>query len=119
MPHLMQASWLIAWGFFFSPVMAFCGQFRLQAVQPLHFSGSMENVISALHTPAGHFLSLIWASYSCRKYLSVESTGLGTVLPSPHSDASRTTEQSSSRIGMCADRKSTRLNSSHQLISYA
>src|SRR5512139_2180768 len=43
--------------------------------------------MSALHTPAGHRCSLMWASYSERKYRSVESTGFGAVCPRPHREA--------------------------------
>ena len=37
----------------------------------------------ASQAPAGQYFSRMWASYSCRKWLIVESTGLGQVWPRP------------------------------------
>jgi len=39
-------------------------------------------------TPASQYLSLMWASYSWRKWRMVLSTGLGAVWPSPQSAVS-------------------------------
>ena len=71
-----------------SPVIASTGQFFAQSVQPVHFSGSMQKSTSAVQLAAGQRLSLMWASYSSRKYLIVVSTGFGAVWPSPQRLAS-------------------------------
>src|SRR5512147_1379921 len=52
-PHLMQMSWMILCGFFFSPMMAPAGQTLLQAVHPLQNSSTMLYESRSLHTPAG------------------------------------------------------------------
>ena len=51
-----------------------------------------------MQTIAGHFLSLIWASYSSLKYLRVVRTGLGAVWPRPQRDISFTITARSSSI---------------------
>ena len=48
-------------------------------------------------TPASHRFSSIWSSYSWRKYLRVERTGLGAVCPRPHkADSIMNSDNSSS-----------------------
>ena len=61
--------------------IASTGQCCAHRVQPMHLS-VIEYVISALHLPAGQRPARC-ASYSSRKYRSVDSTGLGAVLPRP------------------------------------
>ena len=61
--------------------MASAGQCWAQIVQPMQ-SSVIEYLIRALHLPAGQ-RPCRWASYSSRKYRSVESTGFGAVLPRP------------------------------------
>src|SRR5574337_698667 len=82
----MHLLWSILCGVFFAPVIAPEGQARRHAPQALHFSSLIEYVSSALQTFAGHFLSLICASYSSRKYLIVLRIGFGAVCPRPQSD---------------------------------
>jgi hypothetical protein len=52
-PHLMQMSWTILCGFFFSPMMAPAGQTRVQAVQPLQNCSVILYDRRSLQTPAG------------------------------------------------------------------
>jgi len=96
----MHSSGAIVWGCLFSPLMAPCGQRAAQSVQPLHASGSMEKVISALQTAAGQRLSSTWARYSSRKWRSVESTGLTALVPRAHSEVALTVSASSSMRAM-------------------
>ncbi len=60
------------------------------------------DIIRLSQTAAGHFFSLMWASYSSRKYSMVESTGLGEVWPSPQSEHSLTVTAIASRVSMSA-----------------
>ena len=59
-----------------------------------------------MQTLAGQFLSLMWATYSSRKCFSVDKTGLGSVWPSPHIEASLTADPSSSRNSTSPSRPS-------------
>ena len=68
--------------------MALVGHFFAQIVHPVHLSTSILNVLSSVHTPAGHFLSNICASYSSLNHFNVLKTGFGAVCPSPHNDVS-------------------------------
>ena len=67
-----------------SPEIHSAGQPFLQIPQRLHESVSMMYLTMDTQTPAGHFLSTTWATYSSLKYFSVERTGLGALCPSPH-----------------------------------
>src|SRR4030042_6566214 len=77
--------------------MAPCGHSLAQTMQPVHFTESTVKVMSDLQTPAGQRLSITCASYSSRKYLMVDSTGLGAVPPRPQSEASLMTSPRSPR----------------------
>ena len=66
-PQPMHFAESIAYGERGSPEIAFTGHFRAQAPQPLHFAGSIQNFLSAAHSPAGQRRSQMWASYSSRK----------------------------------------------------
>ena len=79
LPHLMHLLWSISNGERITPVMALTGHCLEQSEQPLHLSGMILYCISFLQTFAGHFLSLICASYSSRKWVRVETMGLADV----------------------------------------
>ena len=53
-------------GCFFSQVIALLGQALKQRPHFLHFSGSTQNLSSAVQRFEGHFLSRMCASYSSR-----------------------------------------------------
>src|SRR5512137_781011 len=80
----------MTWGFFLSPEMAEGGHALVHIMHPVHIEASIANAVIARHTPAGHFLSWMWASYSARKFAIVLKTGFGADLPSPHSAEIRT-----------------------------
>jgi hypothetical protein len=56
-PHFIHFSLSTTCAFLTSPEIAFTGHAFEQAVQPIHFSGSMWYLASAVHTPAGQVLS--------------------------------------------------------------
>ena len=66
-PQRIHLSSSITWSVCSFPSMASTVQLRAQSVQPLQFSAMTKNVIRSLQMPAGHFLSLMCASYSSRK----------------------------------------------------
>ena len=76
------------WGSLTVPEIAPTGQVLAHFVQPLHLSSWILIVLRAVQTPAGHFLSTMWARYSSLKYFKVDNTGLGAVLPKPHKEPS-------------------------------
>src|SRR4030042_3741795 len=74
--HLAGSISCFSYGFI---AMASVGQCWAQIVQPMQ-SSVIEYVMRALHLPAGQ-RPWTCASYSSRKYVIVESTGFGAVLP--------------------------------------
>src|SRR5664279_40230 len=72
--------------------MAFTGHLAAHAVQPVHLSTSIENVLSPLHILALHFLSKICSSNSSLKFLRALMNGFGAVCPSPHREVSFITD---------------------------
>src|SRR5208337_4868497 len=64
---------------------------------PLQKSSRILYVSRSLQAFAGHFLSLICASYSSLKYLMVLKIGFGAVCPRPHRDVTLISLQSFSR----------------------
>ena len=80
-PFLRSSSLALAGGLPTLPEMQLTGQFLAQRPHVMQSAGSMVKVSRSRQTPAGHFFSRTWASYSSRKYRSVESTGFGAVLP--------------------------------------
>src|SRR5690554_5391601 len=105
-PHLIHLSVSMTKGFLISPEIAPTGQTLLHLLQPLHFSGSIAYPLSAWQTPARHFLSTTWAIYSSLKYLSIDRTGLGAVLPRSQREPSFTASASSSKISTSSGRPS-------------
>ena len=81
MPQVMHFSPSMTCCIFFSPLIAPTGHCFPQAMHPVQLL-LISYRISGLQTPAGHFRSLMWATYSSRKYLMVEVTGFGALLPS-------------------------------------
>ena len=79
----MQSSLLIFAGCFFSQVTAPAGQALKQSPHFLHFSSLTRKRIRGTQERAGQRFSLMWASYSSRKWRIVERTGLGADWPSP------------------------------------
>src|SRR5210317_1456880 len=88
LPQPMHLLSTMKCGAFFDPMIAAVGHFFAQMVHPVHLSTSIEKVRSSVHTPAGHCLSKICASYSSLNQRSVLSTGLGAVWPKPHREVS-------------------------------
>ena len=74
-PHFTHFAASMTKGFLIWPEMAPAGQMREHLLQPLHLSAIMTKRFRALQTPAGHFLSRTWATYSSLKYLMVLTTG--------------------------------------------
>ena len=64
-----------------SEVIAPTGHPFLHRLHLIHFVSSTATSERAGHTFAGQYFSFTCASYSCRKYRRVESTGLGAVCP--------------------------------------
>src|SRR5512147_1872853 len=98
--HLVHFSGSMYATCFFSHTTAPAGQFLKQRPHILHLSLLTTNLMSGVQTRAGQTWSLIWASYSSRKYLIVVRTGFGEVWPRPQSDASFTCWESSKRSSM-------------------
>lgn len=63
---MMHASWSMKWVLSLSPLMALAGQKMAQAVQPVHFSGSMTYLMRGLQTFAGQ------RPFMCSMYSSLK-----------------------------------------------
>src|SRR5262245_55398923 len=77
--HLARSMWCCTYGV---TLIASVGHAWAHRVQPMQ-SSLIVYWMNAVHFLAGQRPAM-WASYSSRKYFSVESTGLGAVVPSPH-----------------------------------
>ena len=79
------------------PVMASVGHTCTQRWQPVHLPGMTRYTTRSRHTTARQRFCTMCSTNSSRKYLNEESTGLGAVWPSPHSEALLTTRARRSR----------------------
>ncbi len=66
-PQPVQRSTMMEWANLRLPMTASFGQFLAHSAQPVQSSGSMSNTRSPVQAPAGHAVSITWASYSSRK----------------------------------------------------